>query len=180
MKNQYEVRGEVTAIFLRRRNGETLETLISTGKLERAKAYPGSWYASYDKKLGGYYVRGNLDGKTLRLHRYLVNPAPGVVVDHKNHDTLDNTDDNLVEATHTENMQNRQGAPRQSKTGVRGVYPLEGKYAAHIQRNGKRNYLGLFDTVEQASDALKEWRKNNIPKGVKINGHEEPHRGSKN
>lgn len=40
MKNEYKVDGDTTTIFLKRKNGEVKETLISTSDLERAKEMP--------------------------------------------------------------------------------------------------------------------------------------------
>lgn len=40
-----------------------------------------------------------------------------------------------------------------SKTGVRGVCPDAGKYRAYISFQGKRYYLGRYDTIEKAREA---------------------------
>jgi hypothetical protein len=37
LKNKYEVRGEITAIFLTKKDGTILETIISTSGLRKSK-----------------------------------------------------------------------------------------------------------------------------------------------
>lgn len=169
MKNSYEVRGEVTAIFLRRRDGSTLETLIDTEDLEKAKAFKNSWTTYYDPKLDGYYVQGSLtvNGKETKvsLHRYLTDAPPDKVVDHLDHDTLNNRrKSNLRAVTHSGNMQNRNRANTQSSTGIRGVYPIGSKYGAQISIQGKYHYLGTYETVEKAAEALKKFKQKGEPK----------------
>lgn len=41
-------------------------------------------------------------------------------------------------------------------TGVSGVYPKDGKYAASISVNGKRFHLGTFKTIEETTKARRE------------------------
>lgn len=58
----------------------------------------------------GYAVwRGVKDGKkqTIRMHRLITQCPAGLVVDHKNHDQLDNRRHNLQICTQSENMRNR-------------------------------------------------------------------------
>lgn len=46
---------------------------------------------------------------------------------------------------------------RTSKTGIKGVHfdKARNKYRAEIAVNGKRKYLGLFETIEEAAEARK-------------------------
>lgn len=39
MKNEFEIRGDVTVIFLKRRDGTVLETVIDTSDLTRAREF---------------------------------------------------------------------------------------------------------------------------------------------
>ena len=57
----------------------------------------------------GYAVwRGNINGnkKTIRMHRLIMNPPSDKVIDHINHNTLDNRRSNLLICTQSENMRN--------------------------------------------------------------------------
>lgn len=95
MKNDYEVRGDVTAIIINSPKHGRLESLISTTKLELAKEFAGTWQAFFDKKTGLFYVQGKLpdiDGKRrfVLLHRWITKCPNGLLVDHINNNTLDN------------------------------------------------------------------------------------------
>lgn len=46
-------------------------------------------------------------GKKIYLHRFLMDSPEGLIVDHINHQTLDNRRENLRVVTHSENMKNR-------------------------------------------------------------------------
>lgn len=80
---------------------------------------------------------------------------PDQELDHINGIKDDNRISNLREVTHAENMQNRTKAMRSSSTGVLGVKPFRNGYIARIQRFGKRQHLGVFKTIEEASSAYR-------------------------
>ena len=63
---------------------------------------------------------------------------------------------NLRDVTHCANIQNRKSATVKNKTGFLGVVKRKNKFAAHVHRNGKQIYLGLFETAELAHQAYKE------------------------
>lgn len=94
------------------------------------------------------------DGDTMmRLHRIVMDAPPDMVVDHINHDCLDNRKCNLRICTRKENMRNRRGADRDSKTGVLGVRQAGKKYQAQIRIDGLTKHLGTFKTIEEARAA---------------------------
>lgn len=100
-----------------------------------------------------YAVRSfNASGKKilLSLHRVVMGAKDGQFVDHINGNGLDCRKANLRFCTHAQNMQNRKIA-KHNKLGIKGVYKHRSKYAAEIRANGKRHYLGSFDTAELAS-----------------------------
>lgn len=113
------------------------------------------WQASYDK--GKWYATRNaylLGGKRedIKMHRVILNPPLGAKADHKDGDGLNNTRDNLRLATHGQNMANRK-PQKNSTSGYKGVSRLnkKNKWRAQIGVNGKRKYLGAFDTPEEAA-----------------------------
>lgn len=124
------------------------------GPMCKARGRPGCI-----KKHG--YRKITIDGRSYPashlawFHFYGV--APETVVDHKNLDKADDRIENLRLATATENALNR---PRSSAntTGFKGVAKYNerytrAKYRAQIRHNGKRIFLGLFHTPEEAYEA---------------------------
>lgn len=82
---------------------------------------------------------------------FIPNPENKPQVDHVDNDPLNNHISNLRWATNSENMANIR-RPKSNSTGEKGVYvhTTSGKYMAYVGCEGKLNYLGLFDTLEQA------------------------------
>lgn len=113
MNNEYEVRGDVTAIFLRRLDGSCIETIISTSDLEKVEAFPNSWSALYSEYIKNFYVMGYRKEGTITLHRWIMDSPQNLMIDHINHDTLNNTRENLRIVNGTINQLNRK---------VKGVY----------------------------------------------------------
>lgn len=121
------------------------------------------WYAHWNFHTKSYYALRNArtsGGKrcSIYMHRQIVAVPPGLMVDHSNHDSLDNQKTNLRIVTNAQNTRNRRGPNRYSKTGVRGITqsPNGKKYRAQIGVSGEIKYLGLFDTPELASATYKK------------------------
>lgn len=165
MKNQYEVRGEVTAVFLKLKSGEILETLIDTADLEKVCSFPGTWYSLYNPRYNSYYVIGKREGKKVWLHRFLLDTVEGMEVDHMDHSPLDNRRNNLRNTTKSQNQQNRRQANKGSKTGIRGIYWHERlkKWEVKIQVDKKQIYLGLFIEIGEAKKAVIKARSQFMP-----------------
>lgn len=159
MKNAFEVRGPVTAIFLNRKDGVSLETLVDTEDLERVKKAV-AWYAYYDKTVNGYYVMGYFeDRRVAKLHRFIMNAPKDKAVDHKNRNTLINTKKNLRLATSKQNNQN-QGKRKDNTSGFKGVSYVKHarKYRARVQVDGKLIHLGMFKDPADAAIVAAEAR----------------------
>lgn len=113
------------------------------------------WSPWYDKK--GYFRFMSTQGSMSKL---IMKPPKGMVVDHINHDTLDNRRENLRVCTLSQNMMNSKKHTR-NKSGFKGVYGFlaYGKYhywCTHIYVNGKKKWLGSFKSVYDAAFARKE------------------------
>jgi len=170
MKNQYEIRGTVTAIFLKRKNGDVLETTIDTADLEKAKEFPNTWFAAFSPLTQSFYCKGEIylpGGAVVRvqLHRWITDCPENIQVDHFNNDTLNNRRKNLRLTTSAQNNQNRAGAQRNSKSGIRGVY-WDGKreaWRAVITLNYRHKHIGRFATIQEAEAAIKKARAKYMP-----------------
>lgn len=168
MKNDYVIKGEITVIYLKRKDGTIKETTISTSDLDKLLVLPFSWYACHDQKTNAFYVRCDptINGKkkSVYLHRFIKNCPKGFVVDHINHNTLDNTRENLRVITATQNKQNRKGANKNSTTGIRGVSldANSGKWKVQYKLNNKKVHVGLYDDLKEAEKAAIEVRKEHM------------------
>lgn len=123
----------------------TVETLISGEDIERVRQY--RWHVAREHR--DLYVRRQAkqeDGsyKTLSLHRFVNDTPPGLHTDHINHDTLNNTRENLRTVTIKENCINRGRVKGYSQD------PKTKRYKAAIKIDGKTIHLGCFDTPSEA------------------------------
>lgn len=107
----------------------------------------------------GNYVIGKEDGKHIRLHRLIMNLSSEDkrVVDHINHNTLDNRKSNLRIVNRSQNAMNRV-VRANNKSGVPGVYyrKQESLWIANVMVNKKRVIVGRFKNFEDAVVARKE------------------------
>ena len=79
-------------------------------------------------------------------------PPAEKIVDHKNHNRLDNRCENLRVCNSAENAWNTL-LRKDNRTGYKGVQAINGKFYAKIQVYGKYIPLGKFDTAEEAHQA---------------------------
>jgi hypothetical protein len=117
----------------------------------------GSVAGSIAKSPRGPYRVIGIDGVKYRASALAVMCVTGVwpteLVDHRNHNTLDDRFDNVRPATYQENSFNT-GAHVDNATGLKGVHlHVDGRYRAQISVNRKRAHLGLFATASQAHQA---------------------------
>lgn len=160
ISNKYVVDGDITRIYLKNKD-ETYETIIDTEDLERVKSLGYTLHRSQGEGLP--YCIYKKEGKTKYLHRFILNLEEGdnYVVDHKNHNTLDNRKNNLNRVTVYQNQQNRLGARKNSKSRIRGV--------SWDSRNSdwvvvvKGQYFGRFKDKSQAENLAKEKIKELMP-----------------
>jgi hypothetical protein len=135
---------------------EVLTYDAATGKfrwrVQKGPVKPGAVAGCVGRK--GYY-QICVDWKLYQAGRlawlYKTGKWPKHEIDYVNRNKTDTRWVNLREATAS---QRRAKAQRTSRVGARGVYILpHGKYAAAIKVNGKKIFLGSFDTVEKAGAA---------------------------
>ena len=115
----------------------------------------GSWYEVPDGQTS-YAVRFSKgsSGQTLRhyLHRELVSAAQGVHIDHINGDGLDCRRANLRVLSPSQNAQNRRGANKNSRSGIRGVrwHERDQRFISSFKLQGREIILGYFREREDA------------------------------
>lgn len=94
--------------------------------------------------------------KSKTFHGEVMRPPCGQVVDHINHNKLDNRRCNLRIVPQSTNVQNASDKPR-GEVGIRGVYrdKRNGKYIARITMNRETIYIGSYTTLDEAAEARK-------------------------
>ena len=89
-----------------------------------------------------------------------MNTPKGMMVDHRNHDTLDNTKSNLKNVSMMENQQNRKGITSRNTSGFLGVcwYKQTNRWKASIRKNGRTISLGYYKDANEAGAVAHEAR----------------------
>jgi hypothetical protein len=95
-----------------------------------------------------------------RLHRMILDCPENMVIDHIDHNPLNNCRSNLRIVTQQQNMMN-QSKTKRNTSGVLGVSwsKTYEKWVAQITLNNKNIYLGRFDDLEEACEVRKEAEK---------------------
>jgi hypothetical protein len=96
--------------------------------------------------------------KTIQMNREILNAPPDLLVDHINHDTLDNRRCNLRPATYAQNGYNRRKLKKSKSSIYKGVtfHKRSNRYRATICVNGRSIYLGQFKSESDAAKAYDE------------------------
>jgi hypothetical protein len=145
---------------------ETKEILLTHGKVAIVDAADYDWlnqfnWSAHKRKHYWYASRRNQwpakRSATVYMHRQILGAEKGLVVDHIDGNCLNNTRLNLRLATHSQNLLN-QGLSSDNTSGYKGVswHKIRLKWQAQISIDGKRKYLGMFDTAEDAARAYDE------------------------
>lgn len=103
------------------------------------------------------YASAGWNGRTVRLHSFIMKPSGGKVVDHINRNKLDNRRENLRVVPKQINSWNHKIIST-NKSGYNGVYWSKecNKWAVQISRNGCKKHIGLFDSIEEAVSARRQ------------------------
>lgn len=128
---------------------------IDAEDLEKVKKL--TWFASKRGYPAAHLPQNKGRSRQICIHRYLLDFPEGYDVDHINGNKLDNRRSNLRICTHQENMFN-QRIKSNNSTGFKGVSKNKatGRYEAYVHHSGKKHYLGLFDTPQEAAIARKQ------------------------
>ncbi len=104
-----------------------------------------------------------VDNRNYKAHRlvwlYVFGQWPTYDIDHINGNPSDNRLCNLRDIPHRINLQNRQGPTKVNSTKMLGVTKNKKKFAAQIKINGKRIWLGTYDTPDEAHAVYLEMKR---------------------
>ena len=136
--------------------GEGIFTIVDLSAFYQLNHF--QWYAEgQDQHI--YAVRNiikpHCKTTTMRLSREIMNAPQGLLVDHRNNDTLDNRRANLRLATHSQNRINSRRDKSRTSSRFIGVCLEKGrdKWLSYINYDGKRIHLGRFESEIEAAKA---------------------------
>jgi len=145
--NEIVVKNNYAEIVLYNRDSiEISRTIIDKEYINKIKNH--KWYLT----AAGYVECKNRKEKLI-LHRFIMNASGGFVVDHINHNKLDNRKCNLRICTHQQNSCN--SIRKVNNTGKMYGVRKHSKYGweAYININKKKKHLGLFKKKSEAAEA---------------------------
>lgn len=137
------------AVVVIQHKNEFFEVMIDAEDVEKCKKY--SWQL-LNKRNKFLYFR-NCEKQL--LHRYIMNCPDDMVVDHINHNTLDNRKENLRICTFKENIDNKNLINKNNKTGYTYITTQYSKFIVRVK--GKR--IGVFQKLETALKARNKYLK---------------------
>ena len=170
--NIYKVFDDYVVFYITNRKKEKFEVKFSLCDLNKVLELDAKVYVFYNKCTDSYYARatkylgmtsnGKSKNKCINMTTYImdITDSKRDVVDHLNHDTLDNRRDNLRVTTITDNSKYRKGKNTNNKSGYRNVCWLkdQSKYVVQLMVNGKNQRLGFFTDVEEAAKFAEQMR----------------------
>jgi hypothetical protein len=115
-------------------------------------------------------LTNDLRSRIIYLHRQLMDPPVGLVVDHRNCDSLDNRRANLRVVTQAVNMRNRRKRKNTSSRYI-GVWfdKKRNKWTVQIRYNGQKLWLGRFDDESAAAKVYDEAAKKYFGEIARLN-----------
>ena len=113
------------------------------------------------------YARRTEKGKTVLLHRLILNAPPELEVDHINGDMFDCRRTNLRLCTHAQNQQNKN--KKRTTIGFKGIRRHHHRWVARIIKNGKEFHIGSFINEEQAAVAYNQKAKELFGEFARLN-----------
>lgn len=126
-----------------------IQALIDIDDVEKCQNI--TWHSEYSKYINNFYIRGNIQGKKISLHRLITNCPNNLVVDHIDHNSLNNRKENLRICTGFENRKNN----KNNKSGYSGIQwdKNRNKWCARIKKDGKNLFIGRYDDLQKAIEA---------------------------
>lgn len=135
------------------------------------------WKWTYHKT--GYAVRNKhirlgfkkYKSEFIRMHRLITSCPKDMVVDHINHNTLDNRKENLRICTRKQNQQNMNKTVKKTSSIYKGVYfcKQKNKFHSRIKTTNKYFHLGFYINEIEAGKAYDKKAKELFGEFAKIN-----------
>jgi hypothetical protein len=168
MKNERAIEGNTVKISLRVPGGNVIYALIDIDDLPLVDSYPGTWLAYQNGRSATHYAQGKIrrpDGtrQSVSMHRLITNCPDHLVVDHVDHDGLNNRRANLDQVSHQQNVRRaRKPRPLATRSGfLKNIIHHPGMelpfQAVRVDRYGV-HHLGFFKEATEAVAAARSGR----------------------
>jgi hypothetical protein len=170
IRNKYKIIDDYVILYVERRNRQKFEIYVDLETLEFLNDFNSKVHVdSYPNNKNIYYARltkylGNKNGKAKYkmyiLNRLIMNVNnPKILIDHKNHNTLDNRKKNLRIIAFNNNLRYRKSKNSNNKSGYRNVCWINNWWRIQLQINGKNHLFSeKFDDIDKAGIFAKEMR----------------------
>ena len=143
--------------FRRIRMAQPRYAKVDPADYKRLRKY--QWFAT--KGTNCFYTRGCVANsktgkeKLVYIHQMIIEVPEGMVVDHINHDGMDNRSANLRAATRAQNTRNRKKFAKSSGSKYKGIYfrKKTRKWEVLITFEKKKIHLGTFPNEIEAAKA---------------------------
>lgn len=164
MKNEVIQVDERTAIIKIIYKNKAYDCIVDIEDLEKVSAIKGTWHLTVDAKgyISGVRTKIQKDGvrKQYWLHNLVMTKSnENNVIDHIDHNVLNNSKTNLREVTPQENSTNCSIQKENNASGYRNIYAERGKFRVRIL--GKS--FGTYKTLNEAIQVADRERKKIFP-----------------
>lgn len=142
---------------------QNLYALVDNEDYQWLKKY--TWYSHNQG-----YITTAINNKTLLIHRLIMKPKDGLIVDHINQNKLDNRKSNLRIGTQSQNLANQK-----KKRGTSSIYKgvsfdkSRDKWQSKIRIAKKMISLGRFKEERHAAMAYDIWAKDYYGEFARLN-----------
>ncbi len=134
-------------------------SIIEEESVDKVKGmvWSAEWNNSCKRFMAVRWDHSGCTSQRIIMYRLIMGAKKGEMVDHINHDVLDNRLSNLRIVTHQQNSYNKR-LYKNNKSGYPGVnyHTRDGKWQASIGKDGKRIFLGHYATAEEANEAYQK------------------------
>lgn len=145
MTNKFIIKNYYAELTIISKKYGIITTFIDVDDVEKLRGH--SWFITdYKNKT----ISTKINKKNIKLHRFITNCPNGMVVDHINHNRLDNRKRNLRICTVKENNNNLLPNCKHGKY----IFEHRNKFQVKVPKNGKNMHLGTFATFDEAKQIV--------------------------
>ena len=164
--NKYKFLDDHGEFYIYNKKDEEFTVLIDKEDLERLIKFDRRWSAAWREDSQSYYpmcseyISIYVNNKTHYLHRWIFNYPENTVIDHINHNTLDNRRCNLRLTEQKKNLEHRNGKNKNNSSGYRNVFwnTAKSQWQVDLCKDYKRILIGFYDDVDIAGVAAEAAR----------------------